>query len=75
MGSVCTHPTASPMLRPHDGVGGVTPTARNDSAASAPIMDGIEIVAYTVIVAARFGSSWVRMTCQRPAPIAVDATT
>ncbi len=45
IGSVCTQPIASPMLRPHEGVGGVTPTARNDSAASAPIIDGIEIVA------------------------------
>lgn len=45
MGSVCTQPMASPMLRPHDGVGGFTPTARKDSAASAPIIEGIEIVA------------------------------
>lgn|GEM_PF-4998591 len=70
-----TQVTADPMVRPHDGVGGITPTPRKDRAASAPIFPGMEIVVKTMMVATRLGSSWVASTWISPAPIAREACT
>ena len=61
------------MDRPHDGVGGVTPTPRKDSAASAPILPGMEMVVKTMIVATRLGSICRTTMCTWLAPIACEA--
>src|SRR5690606_38235180 len=74
-GSTENQVTASPIDRPQEGVGGGTPTPRNESAASAPIAPGIEMVVNTTIVAARLGSTWRNSTCAGEAPSAREART
>src|SRR5690606_29924334 len=69
IGLVRTHSTASLIVRPHDGVGGVTPTPRNDSTASVAIIAGMMIEIMMTIVGPTFGSTWPSTIRHDGAPI------
>src|SRR6187399_1689084 len=55
-------------MLPHDGVGGTTPSPRNDIVASKAMEEGINKVAYTIKVAATFGRISTNMIRRLPAP-------
>ncbi len=74
IGSTWTHEIASEIERPHDGVGGLTPTPRKDRAASAPILPGIETVVKTMTVAAMFGTISRTMMRADPVPLCGGGT-
>lgn len=75
IGSVSKKSMAVLIVRPQLGVGGSTPTPRNDSAASLPIIDGMDRLATTMIGAHRLGSSSLVKTCHGPPPITRAAAT
>ena len=57
------------MMLPQDGVGGRTPTPRNDRVASSRTVVAIPSVPQTSMVGTRCGSTWVSRMRQGPAPI------
>ena len=66
---------ASEIIWPQLGVGGWTPTPRNDSAASNRIAAGRNVVANTMIGAVKFGNNSLTMIRKFEAPSDLDAST
>lgn len=67
--------SAAVSICPQDGVGGFTPTPRNDRAASTLMLTGMRIAAYVMTGAASPGSSSLRAMRQVPQPLSRAAET
>lgn len=66
---------ASVSICPHDGVGGLMPTPRNESAASMETLAGTRSTPYVMTGAASAGSSSRRATASLPQPLSRAAET
>src|SRR5439155_4106401 len=75
VGSDCRYGMLRKIIRPRSGVGSVTPTLMNDSAASPVTNAGTASENATRIGAHRFGSNWANRMCGVPAPAARAAST
>lgn len=67
--------SADVSICPQDGVGGLTPTPRKESAASAEMLDGKSSAAYVMTGAASEGSSSRRAICHWFQPLSRAAAT
>jgi hypothetical protein len=66
---------APASITPSDGVGGCTPSPRNDSTASSMIARGIAMVACTIRALSALGRMWPARIAGPEAPLATAAST